>query len=377
MLEGLFTIENLIALVTLASLEIVLGIDNIVFVVVVTNKLPEAVRDMARRMGIGLAMITRIALLLVISAIMGLTAPLFTVFEHVVSGRDLVMLLGGLFLLAKATHEIHDKLEGPGIGESLVHTKSSYAGAIIQILLLDLVFSLDSVITAVGMAQHVGIMIAAIVIAVLVMLLFSGGCVRLRVQSSDRSDARLLLPASGGDIPGGRGAAQAYRPRLHLFCHGLFPVRGVPQSAHEEASAEDQGVAYRVTGHSRSHPGIVTVYTPDPAVQEGPFAPSGHFRRAQKRIRSAPAHVIPETGVVFPARHAFDHGDGASGPPAAIGAGHSVVGHHDEAAGPDDAPGFGQDGQGGGPRLFVQGEADGRAVDRAVPEREGGGVRPD
>ena len=174
MLEGLFTLENLIALVTLASLEIVLGIDNIVFVVVVTNKLPEATRDMARKMGIGLAMITRIALLLVISAIMGLTAPLFTVFEHVVSGRDLVLLLGGLFLLAKATHEIHDKLEGPSIGESLVHTKSSYAGAIIQILLLDLVFSLDSVITAVGMAQHVGIMVAAIVIAVLVMLLFSG-----------------------------------------------------------------------------------------------------------------------------------------------------------------------------------------------------------
>ena len=174
MLEGLFTIENFIALITLASLEIVLGIDNIVFVVVVTNKLPESSRDMARKLGIGLAMVTRIVLLLAISAIMGLTAPLFTVFDHVVSGRDVVLLVGGLFLLAKATHEIHDKLEGPGNGGSRVHGSYSYAGAIVQILLLDMVFSLDSVITAVGMAQHLGVMITAIVVAVLVMLLFAG-----------------------------------------------------------------------------------------------------------------------------------------------------------------------------------------------------------
>ncbi len=174
MLEGLWTLENLIALVTLAGLEIVLGIDNIVFVVVVTNKLPEASRATARRLGIGLAMITRIALLLVISAIMGLTAPLFTLFEHVVSGRDVVLLTGGLFLLAKATHEIHDKLEEPGMEQSHVKKQYSYASAIAQIMLLDLVFSLDSVITAVGMAQHVSVMIAAIVIAVVVMLLFAG-----------------------------------------------------------------------------------------------------------------------------------------------------------------------------------------------------------
>lgn len=174
MLEGLWTLENLIALVTLAGLEIVLGIDNIVFVVIVTNKLPEAARTTARRLGIGLAMITRIALLLVISAIMGLTAPLFTLFEHVVSGRDIVLLAGGLFLLAKATHEIHDKLEGPEGLDVHVKKQYSYASAIMQILLLDMVFSLDSVITAVGMVQHVGVMVAAIVIAVLVMLLFAG-----------------------------------------------------------------------------------------------------------------------------------------------------------------------------------------------------------
>lgn len=174
MLEGLWTLENLIAFITLAGLEIVLGIDNIVFVVVVTNKLPEAARDTARRLGIGLAMVTRIVLLLAISAIMGLTAPLFTVFEHVVSGRDIVLLAGGLFLLAKATHEIHDKLEGPGDVGTHVRKQYSYFSAILQIAMLDMVFSLDSVITAVGMAQHVTVMIAAIVIAVLVMLLFAG-----------------------------------------------------------------------------------------------------------------------------------------------------------------------------------------------------------
>jgi predicted tellurium resistance membrane protein TerC len=174
MFEGLWTLENLIALITLAGLEIVLGIDNIVFVVVVTNKLPEASRATARRLGIGLAMITRIALLLAISAIMGLTAPLFTVFGHVVSGRDAVLLAGGLFLLAKATHEIHEKLEGPPPGQGAARAVHSYAGAIVQIVLLDMVFSLDSVITAVGMAQHLTVMIAAIVIAVGVMLLFAG-----------------------------------------------------------------------------------------------------------------------------------------------------------------------------------------------------------
>ncbi len=174
MFEGLWTLENLIALVTLAGLEIVLGIDNIVFVVVVTNKLPEAARATARRLGIGLAMVTRIALLLAISAIMGLTAPIFTVFGHVVSGRDLVLLIGGLFLLAKATHEIHDKLEEPDKADGNVRKEYSYFSAIAQILLLDLVFSLDSVITAVGMAQHVTVMVAAIVIAVIVMLLFAG-----------------------------------------------------------------------------------------------------------------------------------------------------------------------------------------------------------
>ena len=191
MLEGLWTLENLVALVTLAGLEIVLGIDNIVFVVVVTNKLPERARAGARRLGIGLAMFTRIALLLAISAIMGLTAPLFSAWGHVVSGRDLVLLSGGLFLLAKATHEIHDKLEEPGRQESRAKKDYSYFSALLQIVLLDAVFSLDSVITAVGMAQHLTVMIAAIVNRRAGHAPVRRARVRLCLGPPHRADARL------------------------------------------------------------------------------------------------------------------------------------------------------------------------------------------
>jgi len=170
----LLTVENGIALVTLAALEIVLGIDNIVFIVIITARLPERVRDLARRLGLGLAMVARIALLLGISWIMGLTAPLFTALGHVVSGRDLVLLIGGLFLLGKATFEIHEKIEEAGQAERKAATgKATMAAALVQIVLLDLIFSLDSVITAVGMVQEVAIMILAIVIAVGVMMAFA------------------------------------------------------------------------------------------------------------------------------------------------------------------------------------------------------------
>ncbi len=173
MLE-LLTFENLVAFLTLTALEIVLGIDNIVFVVVITGRLHENVRDKARRLGLAMAMITRILLLLGISLIMRLTAPLFSVFEHAVTGRDLVLLLGGLFLVAKATFEIHDKIEGTGAAELPKKAAASYLTAVVQIAILDIVFSLDSVITAVGMVQYVPIMVLAIVAAVAVMLLFSG-----------------------------------------------------------------------------------------------------------------------------------------------------------------------------------------------------------
>ena len=165
--------EGWIALATLTVLEIVLGIDNIVFISILAGKLPARQRDRARRVGLSLAMLIRIALLLSITWVMGLTAPLFTALGVEISGRDLILLIGGLFLIAKSTHEIHDKLEGAE-GEASAKVAASFAAIIVQILLLDIVFSLDSVITAVGMADDVSIMILAVVAAVAVMLLSAG-----------------------------------------------------------------------------------------------------------------------------------------------------------------------------------------------------------
>ena len=161
--------EGWIALLTLTVLEIVLGIDNIVFISILTGKLRPEQRQRANQLGLSLAMGIRILLLLSITWVMGLTEPLFHLFERGLSGRDLILLLGGLFLIAKSTHEIHANLEGAD-----THVKegaaASFASTIVQILLLDIVFSLDSVITAVGMASDVSIMIIAVVIAVGVML---------------------------------------------------------------------------------------------------------------------------------------------------------------------------------------------------------------
>ncbi|MCE9595937.1 MAG: TerC family protein [Planctomycetes bacterium] len=173
-MEGIFTSENLIALVTLTALEIVLGIDNIVFISILVGKLPTEQRDKARKIGLGLAMLTRIGLLLSLSWVMQLKNPLFQPWGHSISGRDLILLIGGLFLLGKATFEIHDKLEGAGAHGGKGAKAASFASILVQIAILDIVFSLDSVITAVGMAQHVGVMIAAVVAAVIVMMVFSG-----------------------------------------------------------------------------------------------------------------------------------------------------------------------------------------------------------
>lgn len=169
----LFTSENAIALLTLAGLEIVLGIDNIVFISILVAKLPVERQAAARRLGLLLAMGMRIALLLAISWVMGLTQPLFAILEHAFTGRDLILLVGGLFLVAKATWEIHDKVEGAEHGPASVKA-ASFGQILAQIMLLDVVFSLDSVITAVGMARDVRIMIAAVVIAVLVMMVSAG-----------------------------------------------------------------------------------------------------------------------------------------------------------------------------------------------------------
>jgi predicted tellurium resistance membrane protein TerC len=169
----LFTVENLIALLTLTSLEIVLGIDNVVFISILSGKLPPEERARARRIGMGGAMLMRIGLLLTLSWIMKLTAPLISLGERGVSGRDLILLLGGLFLIGKATFEIHEKVEGHGPGGAAHAKRASLRLIIFQIMLLDIVFSLDSVITAVGMARALWVMITAVIIAVAVMLVFA------------------------------------------------------------------------------------------------------------------------------------------------------------------------------------------------------------
>jgi predicted tellurium resistance membrane protein TerC len=172
-LEWLLEPQYLIALLTLTVLEIVLGIDNIIFISILAGKLPVEKRKKARVIGLALAMLTRIALLFSLTWIMRLTDPLFNILGQEISWRDLILILGGLFLLAKSTHEIHDKLEGE-VGESSVKTFPSFKAVIIQIMLLDIVFSLDSVITAVGMVDKLAVMVIAVVIAVIFMMWFSG-----------------------------------------------------------------------------------------------------------------------------------------------------------------------------------------------------------
>lgn len=185
-MEFLSNPEIWISLITLSVLEIVLGIDNIIFISILAGKLPENQQKKARQLGLALAMITRVLLLLSLSWMMTLTTPLFNMANLIgltegewveklaISGRDLILLIGGLFLIYKSTSEIHEKLEGAEHSEG-TKKKLSFSATIVQILLLDIVFSLDSVITAVGMASHVEVMIAAVIIAVIVMMLAAGG----------------------------------------------------------------------------------------------------------------------------------------------------------------------------------------------------------
>jgi predicted tellurium resistance membrane protein TerC len=173
-MDAFLTSEGLLALATLTFLEIILGVDNVIFISILAGKLPAAQQARARRAGLAAAMLMRIVLLLSIAWIIRLTAPLFTVLANEISGRDLILLGGGLFLLGKATLEIHDGLEGEEGHKSAGTRRASFGAVIGQIMLLDIVFSLDSVITAVGMAEDLSIMIAAVILAVAVML-FSAG----------------------------------------------------------------------------------------------------------------------------------------------------------------------------------------------------------
>jgi len=174
MLDLLSQPATYISLLTLTAMEVVLGIDNIVFISILTAKLPVQQQPLARRLGLSLALVLRLGLLLAISWVMGLTAPLFGVLGKLFSGRDLILLVGGLFLVGKATHEIHDKLEVAHESEAGGFRANQFGLVLGQILLLDIVFSLDSVITAVGMVQSIPIMVTAMVISVGVMLIFAG-----------------------------------------------------------------------------------------------------------------------------------------------------------------------------------------------------------
>jgi predicted tellurium resistance membrane protein TerC len=173
-METFLNPEIWIALATLTALELVLGIDNIIFISILAGKLPPHQRDKARKLGIALAAITRLGLLLTIAWIVGLTAPLFSVWGHEFSWRDLILIGGGLFLIAKATHEIHQKLEGASEAVSTGKAvAASFGGVIAQIMVLDIVFSLDSIITAVGMVDERWVMVAAILISIAFMLAFA------------------------------------------------------------------------------------------------------------------------------------------------------------------------------------------------------------
>ncbi len=173
-MEGLLNVESLVAFLTLTGLEIVLGIDNLIFIAILAGKLPPEQRDRARRLGIALAVVSRLALLFSITVVMQLTVPFFTVFDVAISGKDLILIFGGLFLLAKATYEIHHRVRHLADGETAGPARFTLRSVLVQIVLLDVVFSLDSVITAVGLTPHVEIMVAAVLVSVVIMLALSG-----------------------------------------------------------------------------------------------------------------------------------------------------------------------------------------------------------
>jgi predicted tellurium resistance membrane protein TerC len=188
MLELLTDPQAWIAFATLTALELVLGIDNVIFISILVDKLPKHQRELARRIGLFMAMFMRIGLLLVLAWIVGLVAPLFTVLGQAISGRDLILILGGLFLIWKSTGEIHQSLEGEE-GETSSAVKATFAAVILQIMVVDLVFSLDSIITAVGMVDNIAVMIAAVIVSVALMMLFAGAIGRF---VSDHPTIKML-----------------------------------------------------------------------------------------------------------------------------------------------------------------------------------------
>ena len=256
MMDWITNPEIWISLVTLTVLEIVLGIDNVIFISILSGKLPEHQQAKARQTGLMLALITRIMLLCALAWMVKLTAPLFHLpafashEPHPVSGRDLILLVGGLFLVGKATYEIHDKLEVEHEARSGPVGRASFAAILIQILLLDIVFSLDSVITAVGMARQLGVMIAAVIIALVFMLFFAG---RISGFIHKHPSLKVLaefphayrLRADCGRLP--QGDSQG----LHLLRHGVLRRRGMsqhPNAREAEGSAGHPSPALPLIG---------------------------------------------------------------------------------------------------------------------------------
>ncbi len=235
MFEWFSSPEAWIALGTLTALEIVLGIDNIIFISILVGRLPVHQRNFARTTGLALAMLTRLGLLFSIAWVVGLTEPWFTVLGEAISGRDIILIGGGLFLLAKATFEIHNSLEG-----ETEHTQAGGAvagmGAVLfQIAVLDIIFSLDSVITAVGLASHVSIMAIAIVLSVAVMLFAAKPIGDFVDEHPDHQDPRPVVPDHGGCDPDGGGLRRARAEGLYLFRHGVLGRRRNAQPAHAQA----------------------------------------------------------------------------------------------------------------------------------------------
>lgn len=188
MMELLTDPQAWIAFATLTALELVLGIDNIVFISILVDKLPKARQEVARRLGLFMAMFIRVGLLMVLSWIVGLTAPVFTVIGQEISGRDLILICGGLFLIWKSTGEIHQSLEGEE-GHASSAVQATFAAVIVQIMVVDMVFSLDSIITAVGMVDSLPVMIAAVIVSVGLMMLFAGAIGRF---VSDHPTIKML-----------------------------------------------------------------------------------------------------------------------------------------------------------------------------------------
>ena len=240
-----------IALATLTVLEVVLGIDNIVFISILSEKVAPHERAQARRLGLAIAMLSRIALLFSIVWVMRLTAPLFSLLGHPASGRDLILIGGGLFLLFKATREIHERLEGEGPHHDNPVAPAKLSGVIVQIAILDMVFSLDSVITAVGMADDIGVMVSAVVIAVaLIMLAAEPVSHFVSRHPTVKMLALSFLPADR-HVTGGRRPRAAHLQGLHLLRDGLLGVRRGAQSVDGKQEGGGAGAAALLLPGSR------------------------------------------------------------------------------------------------------------------------------